>query len=90
MEGKELTPGYVDQYMWGSIARRMEAYALGSASAAAAEGFAPVAPALQLGVSATRVLSRAVESGDVHMADRATAPISPCGPSPLKKYKTGV
>ena len=89
MGGKELIPEYVDKYMWDSIARRMEAYALGSASAAAAEGFAPVAPALQLGIAATRVLSHAGEAEDVHMADGATAPISPCGPSPPKKCKIG-
>ena len=87
---KEPLPGYVHEYMEESSARRSEAYALGSASAAAAEGFAPVAPALQLGVAATRVLSHAVEAEYVYMADRATAPISPCGPSPLKKYKIGL
>ena len=80
VDGKELLPGYVEQFMRVSMARHREAYALGSASVAAAEGIAPVAPALQLGVAATRVLPRAVEAEDVYMAD-------PCGPRPSKKSK---
>ena len=83
VEGKELLPGYVEQFMRVGMARHREAYALGSASVAAAEGIAPVAPALQLGVAATRVLPRAVEAEDVYMADS-------CGPRPSKKCKIGI
>ena len=87
VKGKELLPGYVHQYMKESLARRRAAYAPGSASAAAAEGFSAVAPAPGPGIAATGVLPRAGHAEDVCMAEGATAPISPCGPTPPKKHK---
>ena len=66
-----------------------EAHAPGSASAAAAEGFSAVAPALEPGIAATGVLPQAGRAEYARMAGGATAPTSTGGAGPPEKHESG-